>query len=260
MRRMWSFATLLLQFSGPYLASAATLPPSIDLTSTRNLLSNNSHESVKCLSRPNATYPIYDSPLQLAMTFGHHQILAWQVTTFLQYALIDIKPNASKHPDEYVPRGFYIYHEPGHLGKVSVIPSFYNNFTWSDLYLVLHALAEYIVKAPHAYEMCVKIDFRDGVWLGSSSLIGGHQMRQRNGVLSMFVMPEFFVCVSRILRAVPDMSLVPGSRARHRTSTSSFLDKHMSQRSDCSLLCPIQQPNVMFQYTVVHRILVRQYT
>ena len=162
MRRMWLYVTLLLQFFCPHLASAATLPRSIQLTSSRNLLSNSSHEIVECLSKPNATYPIYDTPLELAMTFGHHQILSWQVTTFLQYVLIDIKPNATKYPDDYIPTGFYFYHEPGHLGKVSVIPSFYTSFTWSDLYLVLHALAEYIVKAPRAYEMCVKINFRQG--------------------------------------------------------------------------------------------------
>ena len=162
MRIMWSYVTLLLHFFCPYLASAATLPPSLRLTSNRILLSNNSHENVKCLPRPNATYPIYDSPLALAMTFGHHPILSWTVTTFLRYVLIDITPNATKYPDQYVPTGFYFYHELGQLGKVSVIPSFYNNFTWSDLYLVLHALAEYIVKAPHAYEMCIKINFRQG--------------------------------------------------------------------------------------------------
>ena len=159
---MWSYATILPQLFCPYLPSAATLPPSVHLTSNRDPLSNSSHEVVECLPRPSAIYPIYDSPLELAMTFGHHQILPCQVTTFLQYVLIDIKPNASKYPDEYVPRGFYFYHELGHLGKVSVISSFYNNFTWSDLYLVLHALAEYIVKAPHAYEMCIKINFRAG--------------------------------------------------------------------------------------------------
>ena len=162
MRRTWSYVTLLLQFFCPYLASATTLPPSTHVTGNRYLLSNSSHESVQCLPRPNATYPIYDSPLELVMTFGHHQILSWQVTTFLQYVLIDIKPNAAKHPHDYVPDGFYFYHKLGQLGKVSVIPSLYNSFTWSDLYLVLHALAEFIVKAPHAYEMCVKIDFRQG--------------------------------------------------------------------------------------------------
>ena len=162
MRTMWSYATLLLHYFCPYLASAAMLPPSINLTSSRNLLSNSSHEEVNCLPRPNATYPVYDSPLELAMTFGHHTILSWQVAKFLEYVLIDIKPNATKHPDDYVPRGFYIYHKRGQLGGVFVIPSFYNNFTWADLFLVLHALAEYIVKAPRAYEMCVKIDFREG--------------------------------------------------------------------------------------------------
>ena len=159
---MWSYGTLLLQFFFPYLASAATVPPSIHLTSNKTSLSNNSHEDVKCLPRPNATYPIYDSPLELAMTFGHHPILSWTVTTFLRYVLIDITPNASRYPHQYIPTGFYFYHELGQRGKVSVIPSFYNHFTWSDLYLVLHALAEYLVKAPYAYEMCVKIDFQNG--------------------------------------------------------------------------------------------------
>ena len=210
MRGMWSYATILLQVFCPYLASAATLPPSVHLTSNRNPLSNNSHEDVKCLPRPNATYPIYDSPLELAMTFGHHQILSWQVTTFLQYVLIDIKPNASRYPNDYVPRGFYFYHELGHLGKVSVIPSFYNHFTWSDLYLVLHALAEYIVKAPHAYEMCVKVDFRAGGLAGvifldwwtsdaptKRSLIPVRDARNLRQLESGF-------------RAVPDMSLPLG--------------------------------------------------
>ena len=162
MHRMWSYAASLLNFFCLYLASAANLLPSRPLTSNWHLLSNSSHEGVQCLPRPNATYPIYDSPLELAMTFGHQPILSWQASTFLQYVLIAIKPNAAKHPDQYIPDGFYVYHELGHLGKVFVVPSLYNDFTWSDLYLVLHALAEYIVKAPHAYEMCVKINFQRG--------------------------------------------------------------------------------------------------
>ena len=162
MRKTWSYASLLLPYFCSSLASAATLPPSLQLISNATLLSNSSHENVKCLPKPNATYLVYDSPLELAMTFGHRPILSWIVTTFLRYVLISIKPNAAKHPTEYIPDGYYHYHEPGLLGSVIVVPSFYNNFTWSDLYLVLHALAEYIVTAPHAYEMCVKINFREG--------------------------------------------------------------------------------------------------
>lgn len=141
---------------------AATLPPALQLISSPKPLSNGSHEHVQCLSIPNVTYPIVDSPLELAMTFGHRSFLSWQLTTFLQSVLIAIKPNAVRHPNVYIPDGYYHYHEPSHLGTVSVIPSFYKNFTWSDLYLVLHGLAEYVVTAPHAYEMCVEINFRRG--------------------------------------------------------------------------------------------------
>ena len=96
------------------------------------------------------------------MTFGHRPILSWQQSTFLRAVLIAIKPNASLYPYEYLPDNYYYYHEPGHLGAVIVVPSFYRNFTWSDLYLVLHSLAEYIVKAPSGYEMCVEINFKAG--------------------------------------------------------------------------------------------------
>ena len=162
MRRTWFNITLLLQLSYPFLTSAATLSPYLLLTSNTKPFSNGSHRSVQCLARSNATYPVYDSPLELAMTFGHRPILSWQVTTFLEYVLIAIRPNAELHPDGYLPNGYYYYHEIRQLGAVSVIPSFFRNFTWSNLYLVLHALAEYIVTAPHAYEMCVEINFRKG--------------------------------------------------------------------------------------------------
>lgn len=161
MRRMWSYLTLLLQVFAVS-SSTATLPPSLQLISNASHLSNGSHEYVKCRDRPNATYPIVDSPLELDMTFGHRQILSWQLTTFLQGILIAIKPNAARHPNVHLPEGYYYYHEPHHLGTVIVVPSFYRQFTWSDLYLVLHAVAEYVVTAPHAYEMCIEINFRGG--------------------------------------------------------------------------------------------------
>ena len=162
MRKTWSCTALLLQVFCLRLTTAATLPPSLQLASSAHLLSNTSHESVECHARSNFTYPIYDSPLLLDMTFGHRPILSWEMTTFLEYVLIAIKSNAADHPHEYLPHGFFRYHEFGQLGAVTVIPSFYRNFTWSDLYLVLHGLAEYIVKAPRAYEMCVEINFRNG--------------------------------------------------------------------------------------------------
>lgn len=162
MRKTWSYATLLLQFFCPFITSAATLPSSLHLTREANLVSNGSHEFVKCLTRSNVTYLVYDSPLELAMTFGRGPILPWQVITFLEYVLIDIKPNAARHPHEYIPDGYYYYHELQQLGAISVVPSLYRKFTWSNLYLVVHALAEYIVAAPRAYEMCVEINFRDG--------------------------------------------------------------------------------------------------
>lgn len=161
MRRMWFCLTLLLQVFA-FSSSAATLPPSLQLISNAIHLSNRSHEYVKCLPKPNVTYPIVDSPLELDMTFGHHQILSWQMTTFLQSILIAIKPNAAHHPNEHLPDGYYYYHEPRHLGTVIVVPSLYRQYTWSDLYLVLHGVAEYIVTAPHAYEMCIEINFREG--------------------------------------------------------------------------------------------------
>ena len=177
MRRTWFHITVLSQFFVTLLVSAATLPPSLRLISTANLYNsshelvnwvsnlnphNGSHKSVQCLARSNVTYPIYDSPLVLAMTLGHRPILSWQVTTFIEYVIIAIKGNAAKHPHEYMPDGYYYYHEQHRLGAISVIPSFYRNFTWSDLYLVLHGLAEYIVTAPRAYEMCVEINFKAG--------------------------------------------------------------------------------------------------
>ena len=162
MRKVWSSLTILLQVYFTYLTSAATLPPSLQLVNNANLLSNGSSAYIQCLPRPNVTYPIYDSPLDLAMTFGHRPILSWQLTTFLRYVLISIKRNAADNPHAYLPDGYYYYHEPGHLGAVVVVPSFFHNFTWSDLYLVLHGLAEYVVTAPSAYEMCVEIIFRAG--------------------------------------------------------------------------------------------------
>ncbi len=162
MFRMLSHLMLLLPIIFTLPTSAVSLPPALQLMSRVDLLSNGSHEYVKCLSRPNITYLIYDSPLELDMTFGHRSFLTWQLTTFLQTVLIDIKPNAVHHPNVYLPDGYYYYHEHGHLGTVIVVPSYFKNFTWSDLYLVLHGLAEYIVTAPHAYEMCVEINFREG--------------------------------------------------------------------------------------------------
>ena len=156
------YTILLLQAFFTLSTSAAILPPTLQLTSSATTLSNGSQEQVTCLPRPNITYPIIDSPLDLAMTFGHRSFLSWQLTTFLQYVLIDIKSNATLRPFEYLPDRYYHYHEPGQLGTVSVIPSFFRNFTWSDLYLVLHGLAEYVVTAPHAYEMCIEIIFRRG--------------------------------------------------------------------------------------------------
>ena len=102
------------------------------------------------------------------MTFGHRPILPWEVITFLKYALIAIEPNAARHPHSYIPNDNYIYHRPHELGAVSVLPSPYKRFTWSDLYLVVHALAEYIVASPRAYEMCVEIRFHKG---GSAGLM-----------------------------------------------------------------------------------------
>ena len=166
MRKMWSCITILLQVFFTFQTSAATLPPYLQPVGSTNFLSNGSEEYIKCLPRPNVTYPIYDSPLELAMTFGHRPILAWQLTTFLQSVLIAVKPNAAHHPNVYIPDGYYYYHEPHHLGAVSVVPALFRDFTWSDLYLVLHGLAEYIVTAPHAYEMCVEINFRQGGFAG----------------------------------------------------------------------------------------------
>ena len=162
MRGVGSSVILLLQVIFTFKTSAATIPPALQLMSSPTPLSNGSHEYVECSSRPNVTYPIFDSPLELAMTFGHRSFLSWQLIIFLQSVLIAIKPNAARHPNVYVPDGYYYYHEPRHLGSVSVVPSLFRNFTWSDLYLVLHGLAEYVVKAPHAYEMCVEINFREG--------------------------------------------------------------------------------------------------
>lgn len=167
MRKTWSYATLLLQFFCPFITSAATLPSSLHLASEASLLSNGSQEFVKCLPRSNVTYPVYDSPLELAMTFGRRPILPWQVITFLETVLVDIKPNAARHPQEYIPHGFYYYHEFQQLGAIGVVPSLYRKFTWANLYLVLHALAEYIVAAPRAYEMCVEINFRNGGLAGA---------------------------------------------------------------------------------------------
>ena len=161
MFRLLSYLMLLLHIL-TLPTSAVSLPPALQLMSKVDLLSNGSHEYVKCISRPNVTYLIYDSPLELDMTFGHRSFLSWQLTTFLHTVLISITPNAVDHPNVYVPDGYYYYHEHGHLGTVIVVPSYFKNFTWSDLYLVLHGLAEYIVTAPHAYEMCVEINFRKG--------------------------------------------------------------------------------------------------
>lgn len=159
---MWSSIIILIQLLFVCLSSAANLPPSLQLISNTHPLSNSSYHYIQCLPRSNVTYPIYDSPLELEMTFGHNPILSWQAATFLRNVLIAIKPNAASHPYEYIPDGYYYYHEPRQLGALSVIPSLFKNFTWSDLYLVLHGLADYIVKAPHAHEMCVLINFRKG--------------------------------------------------------------------------------------------------
>ncbi|CAD6583901.1 MAG: hypothetical protein ASARMPREDX12_001482 [Alectoria sarmentosa] len=165
MRRMWSYITLLLPIVAQ-ISSAATLPHSLQLINNASPFPNGSHEYVKCLPRPNVTYPIADSPLKLDMTFGHHSFLSWVLTTYLQSVLIAIKPNAAHHPGVYIPDGYYYYHEPRHLGAVTVVPALYRNFTWSDLYLVLHGLAEYVVTAPHAYEMCIEINFEHGGFAG----------------------------------------------------------------------------------------------
>ena len=162
MNRIRVYVILLLNLFIVLPTSAATLPPAIQLISSPGSVSNGSHGYVTCLSTPNITYPIVDSPLDLDMTFGHRPILSWQLTVFLQSVLIDIKSNATHRPYEYISDGYYYHHEPGHLGTVSVIPSLFRKFTWSDLYLVLHGLAEYVVTAPHAYEMCVEINFRHG--------------------------------------------------------------------------------------------------
>ena len=162
---MWS-QIILLQIFFTLLTSAASLPPSLQLSSNANLLSNGSQDYIECRSRSNVTYPVFDSPLELAMTFGHRPILSWQLITFLQSVLISIKPNAARHPNVYIPDGYYYYHEPGHLGVVSVVPALFRKFTWANLYLVLHALGEYIVTAPHAYEMCVEINFKAGGFAG----------------------------------------------------------------------------------------------
>ena len=162
MPKMWFYIRTLVLLFFPCVTSAASLPPSLQPISNLKLLSNGSQHYIQCLPKSNVTYPIYDSPLDLAMTFGHRPILSWQVITFLEDVLASIRSRAAHHPHEYMPDGYFYYHVHDQLGTISVIPSFVRNFTWSDLYLVLHGLAEYVVAAPHAYEMCVEIVFRAG--------------------------------------------------------------------------------------------------
>ena len=166
MHNMWSYITVLLPALFTFPTSAATLPPSLHLISNANILSNGSERFVHCLAKPNATYPIYDSPLELAITLGPRPFLSWQLANFLEYVLIAIKTDAAQHPKDHIPEGYYYYHKPNQLGAVTVVPAFTRPFTWSDLYLVLHGLAEYAVTAPNAYEMCVEIIFRTGGFAG----------------------------------------------------------------------------------------------
>ena len=142
--------------------TASLLPPPFRLASNGTLLSNGTQKYVQCQPRSNVTYPIYDSPLELAITLGHQPIPSWQVFKFLEFLLIDIKSEVARHPGEYITGGYYYYHKPRQLGTVIVIPTLFRRFTWSDLFLVLHGLAEYISKAPQAYEMCVEINFKAG--------------------------------------------------------------------------------------------------
>ena len=162
MHKMWSYITVLLPTFFTLPTSAATLPPSLQLISNANILSNGSERYIQCLPKSNVTYPIYDSPLELAITLGPRPFLSWQLVNFLKYVLIAIKKNASQHPEDYIPKGYYYYHVPHQLGSVSVVPAFIRPFTWSDLYIVLNGLLEYAVAAPHAYEMCAEIVFRAG--------------------------------------------------------------------------------------------------
>ena len=163
---MWSYIVVLLTAFFTFPTSATTLSPSLQIISNASNLSNGSERYIQCLPKPNVTYPVYDSPLELAITFGHRPFLSWLLTDFLKYVLIAIKTNATRHPHDHIPEGYYYYHEPHQFGTVSVVPAFTRPFTWSDLYLVLNALKEYAVAAPHAYEMCVEIIFRNGGFAG----------------------------------------------------------------------------------------------
>ena len=166
MHKMWSYIIVLLPAFFTLPTSAATLRPSFAGISNPYILSNGSERYIQCLPKPNVTYPIYDSPLDLAITLGPRPFLSWQLVQFLRYVLIAINTNVTRHPEDHIPEGYYYYHEPHQLGSVSVVPVFTRGFTWSDLYIVLHGLEEYAVAAPHAHEMCAEIIFRHGGFAG----------------------------------------------------------------------------------------------
>ena len=166
MVNMWSYITILLPALFTCPTSATYLPPSLHPFSNANILSNGSERYIHCLPKPNVTYPIYDSPLDLAITLGPRPFLQWQLVSFLKYVLIAINPDVKRHGKDQIPEGYYYYHKPHQLGSVSVVPAFTRPFTWEDLYIVLHGLEEYAVAAPHAYEMCVEIIFRNGGFAG----------------------------------------------------------------------------------------------
>ena len=181
MRQRWFSVTILFSVFSPFLTSAFTLPALSHSSSNSGPFSNDSQKYIQCLPKSNVTHAVYDSPLELAITLGRRPIPPWQATLFLETVLVSIKTNASVRPFEYIPDDYYYYHKHDERGAISVIPSFVRDFTWSDLYLVLHGLAEYVVAAPHAYEMCVEIVFRTGGlagviyfnwWMPFSGLMG----------------------------------------------------------------------------------------
>ena len=162
---MWSYITVLLSAFSTFQA-AATLRPSLHSISNASILSNGSERYIQCLPKPNVTYPIYDSPLELAITLGPRPFLSWQLVNFLKYVLIAINTNVTRHGKDHIPEGYYYYHKPHQLGSASVVPAFTRPFSWEDLYLVLHGLEEYAVAAAHAHEMCAEIIFRRGGFAG----------------------------------------------------------------------------------------------
>ena len=166
MHKMWSYIIVLLPAFFTLPTSAATLRPSFAGISNPYILSNGSERYIQCLPKPNVTYPIYDSPLDLAITLGPRPFLSWQLVQFLRYVLIAINTNVTRHPEDHIPEGYYYYHEPHQLGSVSVVTVFTRGFTWADFYILLHALEEYAVAAPHAHEMCAEIIFRHGGFAG----------------------------------------------------------------------------------------------